>query len=146
MREADASQIVKLYDGNVLIRGPAGTYIDTVENFALDDEEQFPGPLNGALGRTYIPGVKHRLIFGNKQIQESLPWTPGDAILDRLDVLLAAKAVRDATGGPPPDPGLRDKRVAAFEAMLARLAQDPNATQEEKDYQDARGGGGGRER
>lgn len=143
MREQDAPQMAKVHDGRVLIRSGGQEYLDTVENFALDAEQPFealpPSPPGrpAYIGRTYIPGEKHNLTDGRKNVPVSETWTFGESLFPRVPELLAAQRARAAI--PDIVPVRAEaviKRTLAFEAMMKRRANDPNASQEEKDYQD----------
>jgi hypothetical protein len=108
MQESLATQLVKCYDGNVLIRSNGFEYSDTRENFKLDSGEDFPVPPMGCIGESYIPDVKHRCTDGRKATQLPMPWRKGNALLAQAESLVAAKVARET---PPPAPPLTDDEV-----------------------------------
>ncbi len=138
MSESTATHICKIHDGNVLVRAGALEYLDTAENFALDSGADFPATPAGYIGRSYIPNERHRISTDRKADQLLIPWVDGDAILRAIRATIRAKELRlDAPVPSPPDTpaDVRQKRIFAIEALLARQALEPNATVEEKDYQ-----------
>ena len=83
---------------NVLVVGPDGTtmYRDTVENFAIDNDAAIPTLPDGITLRLYERDVRHPLIANNNVFDGGpMPWPEGDAIIDRIDDLLAAKDARE---------------------------------------------------
>jgi hypothetical protein len=142
MKESNANQLAKIFSGFVLIRSGNKEYLDTIENFKLDSGEDFESLPNGIIGRSYIPREKHRIVDGIEAIQLPLPWEYGDSLFPRVASLIAAKEARLGIPVPPAPPGLQEKRAAALESVLQRLANGPDASQEEKDYQDQRGQSG----
>lgn len=140
-KESDATKLVKLYAGHVIIRDGRKEYNDTLENFVLDAEEDFPALPNNMIGRSYIPDFWHRVMDGRKVIPLPKPWPEGENLLGRIDELLAAQSARVSVPDLDPEEPveIRVKRLDALEAALARLAQQAEATPEEKDYQDSKG-------
>jgi hypothetical protein len=132
-QEATATELVKIHAGQVIIREGGAQYIDTADNFALDAGEPFPALPPGAIGRSYIPGEKHRTTNGTKATQIAGPWVEGDALLLRVAELIAAKVAREDVPDVPPD-ALGVLREAAIEGLLARQAITPFASQAELDY------------
>ena len=108
MSESTAFQLVKIHDGAILIRSGDNIYQDTAGNYALDAEEDFPPLPQGDIGRTYIPGERHKTTTGGKATQHPIPWLEGDAILATLASLIAAKVIRTT---PPPPPILTDEEI-----------------------------------
>ena len=137
-KESNATQLVKIHAGNVIVRNGRKEYNDTAENFALDNEAPFPILPADAIGRSYIPGMWHRTTTGAKATQLPMPWAEGETLLGTVDALLAAQEARQAVPDPTPDPTLTVKRLSALEGLLARRALDTDASQDEKDYQDAK--------
>lgn len=92
------SQVHQLRDGKVAIRTDAGTYLDTLENFALDYGSAFPfwdGPGDGDEA-IYEPGVRHpRMSGGNIADAGPMPWPEGDAMIAAAPGLISAKVDRE---------------------------------------------------
>lgn len=97
-----SEQLVKIYDGRVLIRSAGMEYGDTLTNFAVDSGEPFDESLPpvrlpdgySILGRSYIPNEKHRITNGRKAIQLPMPWEYGERLLKRVAELKAAQDAR----------------------------------------------------
>jgi len=135
-KEAQAPQLVKIHGGHIIIRTDGKEYNDSLEHYEADNGAPAPGLPRDMIGVTYAPGEWHRLSAGHKQVPQPMPWAEGEQLLGKIDALLAAQTAREAIPGAPPDPDTNAKRLAALEALMARLAQTPEATPEEKDYQD----------
>lgn len=137
MSERDAPNLVKFFDGNVLIRSPAGTYVDNFAGFELDAGRAVPQLPPGAIGRVYIPGEKHSVTDGVKAVPRRLPWPPGDTILTNVPTLLQNQAARIAgqPGGPTP---LNALRLMALDALFDERAAQPNVPSPIREYIDER--------
>ena len=138
-READAIELIKIYDGVVTVRSADGEYIDTADNYALDQGRAFPATPAGFIGRTFVPAEKHNLHTGQKNEPQSLPWGPGINIIAQVAELLAAKAAREAVA-PPADPGLNELYNLALESLINERATEPTPPQAVLDYIAARDG------
>lgn len=134
-KEANATQLVKIHAGHVIIRNGRKEYNDTVQNFEMDNGAPMPALPAEWIGESYVPGKWHRITNGTKAVSLEMPWAQGEQLLGKLDGLLAAQQARATIPEPSPDPDINIKRAAAMEALLARRAADPDATPEEKDYQ-----------
>ena len=129
MSESTASELVKIYDGDVLIRSAGDEYQDSEANYALDAGAPFPVLPEGDIGRTYILGERHKTTTGGKATQHPMPWVEGDAILASLPALVTAQATRTAPPPPlPPRPPIPDSAATSvvdlkndFNALVAEL-------------------------
>ena len=110
MSEAATLEIVKLHDKKVLIRFGPMEYKDSLANYTIDAGVDFPALPEGDIGRTYIPGERHKTTSGGKATQHPIPWLEGDAILATLASLIAAKTIRTAPIILPP---LTDDEILA---------------------------------
>ncbi len=138
-KEANATQLVKIYADHVIVRNGRKEYNDTAENFALDNGSAFPALPADAIGRSYIPGMWHRTTNGNSAIQLPMPWDEGEALLGAVDALVTAQTARQAIPDPTPSPpDITAQRLMALEGLLTRRALDTDVSQEERDYQDAK--------
>lgn len=81
-------------DGLIYVRTDAGIYCDSVENFALDLGQPYPGLPEGFDERYYEPGVKHCLSTRTSAVPQELSWPEGDAYIAAYDSLVAAKNLR----------------------------------------------------
>ena len=134
-KESNAIKLVKIHAGHVIIRNGRKEYNDNLSGFESDNGAPMPPLSAGFIGESYAPGEWHRITTGSKAIQLEMPWAEGEALLGKLDALLTAQEARIAIPDPDPDPTLNVRRLAALESVLTRLSLDPNASQEEKDYQ-----------
>lgn len=84
---------------NVLVVGLDETsYRDTVENFNADYGAAIPALPDGITLRIYERDTRHALMANNNVLDGGpLPWPEGDAIIDGLADLLAAKAAREVS-------------------------------------------------
>jgi hypothetical protein len=139
-KEANAQQLVKIHAGRVIIRDGRNEYNDSLSNFNADNGAPMPDLPAEYIGESYIPNMWHRVTTGSKEIQREMPWAQGEALLGKLDALLAAQESRISLPTPDPDPGVNARRLLALEGLLARRARDADATQDEKDYQDTKRG------
>lgn len=140
--ENTASTLFKVHENRITIRDNGVEYHDSLENFVSDSGMEVP-PVPGTfkpgfnpIGALYVPGELLRASNGRSSASVPGEWPEALEIIQRITPILEAKEAREKQL-PIEDDGalLKAARTQALEALLDRLAQDPNATPEEKDYQ-----------
>lgn len=82
-------------DNYIIIQTGSKLYQDTVDNFAADLGEPYPGIPDQYAGRWYEPGVDHHFYTSNAAFPQNPIWAEGDRYISQIDRLIAAKKQRE---------------------------------------------------
>jgi hypothetical protein len=83
-------------DGYIFVRTSCGVYMDTIVDFQADYGQTYAGLPEEYIGRYYEPGVDHCLHTNDSATPQDLNWPEGNAYIAAYDLIIAAKAAREA--------------------------------------------------
>jgi hypothetical protein len=112
--------------GNIGVRGPDGSYFDTVENFTADYGFPPPPLPEGVVDQLYEPGRRHAYGDGEGNVIGGGPavWADGDSIIGMMESGLSAQKTRRAAEAKAREERLEAEAEVFRAEMKKRLEEE----------------------